>query len=89
MNVPGCSTIIAEMWLLRLRLLASRVMIILLSLFVLILWGARRKEFPLPGLPSLTFSILGPVSSNLSLLVGGTKMTLFQVLEKVLHEERE
>ena len=79
----------AEMWLLRLRLLASKAMIILLSLFLLTLWGDPRMEFPLPSLPSLTFSILGLVSSNLSLLVGGTKMTQFKALEEVLQEERE
>ena len=46
-------------------------------------------NFPLSFLASLTFSVLGSVTSELSLLVGGTKMTLFKALEEVLQEERE
>ena len=46
-------------------------------------------DFPLSLLSSLTFSVLGLVTLNLSLLVGGTKITLFKALEEVLQEERE
>ena len=46
-------------------------------------------DFPLSLLSSLTFSVLGLVTSQLSLLAGETKITLFKALEEVLQEERE
>ena len=46
-------------------------------------------DFPLSLLSSLTFSVLGSVTLELSLLVGGIKITLFKALEEVLQEERE
>ena len=46
-------------------------------------------DFPLSLLSSLTFLVLGLVTLNLSLLVGGTKITLLKALEEVLQEERE
>ena len=57
--------------------------------FFMTLGGAPRMDFSLSSLPSLTFSVLGSVSSKLSLLAGGTKMALLKALEEVLHEERE
>ena len=85
----GCSIVMVEMWLLWLRLLVGRAMIILLSLFLKNLRGAPRMDFPLSFLSSLTFSVLVLVTSQLSSLAGGTKMTLFKALEDVLQEERE
>ena len=64
-------------------------MIILLSLFLTNLRGCSRMDFPLSLLSSLTFSVLGLVTSQLSLLAGETKITLFKALEEVLQEERE
>ena len=46
-------------------------------------------DFSLPSLSSLTFSVLDSITSQLSLLAMGTKMTLFKALEEVLQEERE
>ena len=46
-------------------------------------------DFLLSFLASLTFSVLGLVTLELSLFLGGTKMTLFKALEEVLQEERE
>lgn len=46
-------------------------------------------DFTLSLLSSLTFSILGLVTSKLSLLAGRTKITLFKTIEEVLQEERE
>jgi len=46
-------------------------------------------DFPLSLLSSLTFLVLESVSSELSLLVEGTKITLFKALEEVLQEERK
>ena len=53
------------------------------------LGGALRIDFSLSFLSSLTFTILGLVTSQLSLLARGIKMTLFKALEEVLQEERE
>ena len=46
-------------------------------------------DFPLLLLSLLTFLVLESVTSELSLLSGGTKITLFKALEEVLQEERE
>ena len=53
------------------------------------LGGALRIDFSLSFLSSLTFTVLGSVTSQLSLLARGIKMTLFKALEDVLQEERE
>ena len=53
------------------------------------LGGALRIDFSLSFLSSLTFTVLGSVTSQLSLLARGIKMTLFKALEEVLQEERE
>ena len=57
--------------------------------FLQTLGGAPRMYFPLSLLSSLTFSVLESITSKLSLLVGGTKITLFKALEEVLQKERE
>ena len=41
-------------------------------------------DFPLSNLCSLTLSVLGLVTLELSLLVDGTKIILFKALEEVL-----
>ena len=46
-------------------------------------------DLPLSSLSLLTISILGSFISDLAFKVGGTKITLFKVLEEVLQEERE
>ena len=46
-------------------------------------------DFPLSFLSSLTFLVLRSVTLELSLLAGGTKITLFKAFEGVLQEERE
>ena len=46
-------------------------------------------DFPLSLLSSLTFSVLGLVTSQLSLLASETKITLFKALEEVPQKERE
>ena len=46
-------------------------------------------DFPLSFLSSLTFLVLGLVTLELLLLAGGTKVTLFKALEKVLQEGRK
>ena len=46
-------------------------------------------NFPLSFLSSLTFSVLGLVTSKLFLLAGETKIILFKALEEVLQEEGE
>ena len=46
-------------------------------------------DFPLLLLSLLTFLVLESVTSELSLLSGGTKITLFKALEEVPQKERE
>ena len=65
-----------EVWLLWLRLLIDRAMAILLGIFLNSLGGAPIIDFPLSFLLSLALSILGSLSSELSLLARGIKMTL-------------
>ena len=72
----GCSTVMIEVWLLWLRLLTNKVMAILLGIFLNSLGGASIIDFPLSFLLSLALSVLGSLSSELSLLVEGIKMTL-------------
>ena len=90
--MPRCSTVMTEMRLLWLRLLVGGMMIFLLNPFLPTLGGAPKMDFPLSLLSSLTFLVLISVTSllsELSLLVRGTKITLFKSLEEVLQEERE
>ena len=46
-------------------------------------------DFTLSLISLLRFSVLGSSTLKLSLLAGGTKITLFKALEEVLQEERE
>ena len=46
-------------------------------------------DFPLSLLSLLTFSVLGLIILELSLLACGTKITLFKALEEVIQEEGE
>ena len=46
-------------------------------------------NFSVSLLSLLTFSVLGPVTSELSLLARGTKITPFKTLKEVLQKERE
>ena len=46
-------------------------------------------DFPLSLLFTLTFSILGSVTLEFSLLAGRIKITLFKTLEEVLQKQKE